>query len=135
VSDYDPKSALKRFTEAGGLKGRPVGKRVGPAYDIKARSPFLCFPLMAWLDKNDALPQDIKDLPTSSKALKEHVRPDGGVYLGAFELPDDSGSTVIVFGEATTRHEDAKNASILFRQKLARIALDRVQQSEPEIIS
>lgn len=133
MSEYDPKSALKKFSEAGGFKGKPIGKRVGPAYDLKARAPFFCFPLMAFAMRDEHLPQDIKDLPTSSKSLKEHVRPDGGVYLGAFELPDDAGSTIVVYGEATTTQDEAKQASILFRQRLARLALDRVQ-SGPELV-
>lgn len=124
---YDPKSVFKVLKKAG-RPVRPVGKKVGPAYDLKQRPPAFCFPLQAWIDKHEALPEDIRALPLVSGALRGHVRPDGSVYCGAYELPNQPQSTIIVFGDALLSHEDAIAASVEFRRRLERIAWQEVKE-------
>lgn len=128
---YDPKSALKILKKNNAMPARkPVGPHVPDPYQMKARPQPLCFPLAAFLDKAQSLPDDIKALPTSSKALKGHRRPDGGIFIGLFELPDQPASGIVVFGDPLMSRDNAIAVSIHFRQRLQRIVDDQMAKDD-----
>ncbi len=128
---YDPKSALKILKKNNAMPARkPVGPNIPDAYRMGSRPQPLCFPLMAWLDGAKALPEDILAVPLSSKVLKEHVRPDGGMFLGLFELPDQPASGIVVFGDPLMSRENAIAVSIHFRRRLTRIAQDMADKDD-----
>jgi hypothetical protein len=56
----------------------------------------------------------------SSAALKAHVRADGAVYCGAFELQGHPDSVVIVFGDPALSPRDAERFATLERPALNR---------------
>ena len=77
--------------------------------------PLLCFPLQAWLDGAEMLPRDILTLEKSGHALKSHIRPDGAVFLGLYEVPNGKGTGVVVFGDAATEQKVAIAVSQQYR--------------------
>jgi hypothetical protein len=125
---YDPTSALKAVRDAlkqyepsparGRLLGpdeKPIGQPIAPAYEMKEGPAVLCFLLREWAEGQCALPDDFDDLPKSGKALKEHVRPDGGVYLGAFDSQGDPLGVIIMFGDPALPLRQAIDLSLEFR--------------------
>lgn len=124
MSDYNPRNVLKVLRKNNALP-RPVGKRVKDAYELKAKPEPLCFPLMAFVERSRNLPEDFHGLAPSSQSLKAHVRPDGGVFLGLFELPNQEGSGIVVFGDPLMARDEAIGVSIAFRRKLQRILDDQ----------
>ena len=135
MADYDPKSVLPAFRKAGLGMPRVTAKKAEPTYSIKPGPATLCFPLMAFVMSAPALPDDFHNVTRSSDGLKSYVRPDGGVFLGLFELPNDPQSTIVVFGDPLMELAEAKRVSIQFRRRLQRILDDAAvaeRQAESE---
>lgn len=67
----------------------------------------------------DVVPDDFHALRTG-KQLQEHVRPDGAIYLGAFELQNTPDSVCLVYGPASMQSEKAERLATLERPALMR---------------
>jgi hypothetical protein len=139
MSKYNPKRALKLLKSAmqerkaerastGGLVNM-VGKEYAP----RRKAEVVCFFLLEWLGGglDEYLPDDMKramicaaNVPIG-EALRRHERPDGGVYIGSFELPDAPGSMVVVFGDPLMERQEAIVMTHQFRKYHAQEALRR----------
>ena len=91
-------------------------KDVIPEKTEEPKVPLLCFPLQAWLDGAQDLPKDIQGLDKTGKTLREHIRPDGAVFLGLFEVPSGKGTGVVVFGDKGTPQSTAVAVSQQYRE-------------------
>jgi len=141
--DYSPKAALEAFLmsrgrtqelaklQREGIKrkmfsgGKPIVIDDRPKDVIPEKTteeapkvPLLCFPLQAWLDGAQDLPKDIHGLPKTGSALKTHVRPDGAVFLGLFEIPGSKNTGVVVFGDKGTPQGTAVAVSQQYREEV-----------------
>lgn len=79
--------------------------------------PIPCAVLLRSLTEKGPIPDDFTALQ-SAAAIKSHIRPDGAVYLGAFEVQGDRSSVVLVYGPATMSTEDAERVAIAERPAL-----------------
>lgn len=122
---YDPRSALRMFrkakqdgtaiaVEASGL----VDASGTPAAAPVTRPQTLCVLLVGFVFGTSVLPDDFDRVEKSAGALKAHTRPDGGVFLGAFEMPHDPAGVVVVFGDPLMEMRDVIAASQRFRADL-----------------
>jgi hypothetical protein len=123
LSPYDPKSALKLVRDA--LKAKPTkpkglldGFGAPTAYEASERPRTFCFLLSAFAGDTAVMPDDFDTVPKSAKGIKEHVRPDGAVFLGLFETPNGRDQGVVVFGDPLMDLQDAISASLAFRGKV-----------------
>lgn len=137
---YSPLSALKAWVQSSGPKivergadplilKTPDGE---PVADAKPVAETVCFPLHAFTNADQSLPDDF--LPDLGKIVEDgkaeglrggqavgawlrgHVRHDGGMYMGAYELPGDKAGTVIVYGDPLMSEMDARQASLRYRK-------------------
>jgi hypothetical protein len=115
---YDPKSAAQAFRQATRPSGSPVGAPVNQAYSRADRPQTLCILLLGFVAGTAVLPDDFDNVERTATALKAHVRPDGGVYLGAYQAPRDAAGVVVVFGDPLMEQKEAMQSSIVFRGKL-----------------
>lgn len=121
---YDPTSALRVVRDA--LRAQSKGtdpsglldEHGDPVYTVSARPETLCLLLKAFTDDAGALPEDFKDVPHTAAGIRTHERPDGGVYIGAFDAPKDDLGVVLVYGDPAMSIERAVNYSLAFRKKL-----------------
>ena len=74
---------------------------------------------MSFLE-NGPMPDDFKALPKTSEALKAHVRPDGGVYRGAYELQGTPGSVILMYGPANLTAQRAEKIANMERLALTK---------------
>lgn len=103
VSDkpYSPIGALKRTRRAMdtvSAKHRPPADT--PLSLATTSGPIPCAVLLRSLVERGPVPDDFQGL-TNAAAIKEHVRPDGASFIGAYELQGDRGSVVLVYGPKT----------------------------------
>lgn len=133
---YDPTNALKALVRAGRQVSRPSMTSGGelqaagkPLYETQPRPDTLCFLLLQFTTPNNSLPEDFYNIPRekgkSSAALKAHVRPDGGVFVGAFEAPDDPAGVVIVFGDPLMSENEAVKMSQQYRKQVTQEIVQR----------
>ncbi len=127
--NYDPKTAAralrKHQNDSLPRTDKPTGivtSKGEPTYAVKKRPETFAMPLRAFAEYAAALPADFRDVERSGAGLKAHTRPDGGVYIGAFDMPDDASNTILVFGDPLMPLDVAKHVSILFRRKLMQLA-------------
>lgn len=118
---YDPKSALRLVKDA--MRSKPTVEVKGllkadgkPVYEAAKRADTLCVLLLGFVHGTAVLPDDFDTVERSAKGLKAHVRPDGGVYLGAFQTPHDPAGVVVVYGDPLMEMQDAIRASLVFRK-------------------
>jgi hypothetical protein len=74
--------------------------------------PSPCAVLLRSFTEGGPVPDDFEGLPKTAEALKSHVRSDGAVYLGAFEVQGDKDSVVLMYGPSNlteTRAEAIAN--------------------------
>lgn len=89
-----------------------------PSTATETRPATCCVLLLAFMNQHPMVPEDFHNVPRTRKGIEEYVRPDGGVYLGAFELPKDPFGTVLVWGDPNMTREQAAAASLAYRQKV-----------------
>lgn len=126
---YDPKSAVlglregmnalkakqKRHAIPKGIVGLD-GAEISPK--IETGPATCCLLLLAFLHKHPMVPDDFHNVPLSKAGITEYVRPDGAIYLGTFELPNDPGSAVLVYGDPAMSQAQAAAASLTYRRKI-----------------
>lgn len=135
---YDPRRALLGMREGmKQLKARQKAERA-PSGLVDANGQMVaapteapkpstyCFLLLAFAHGSPMMAEDFHNVPKNGAGLKAHTRPDGGVYLGTFELPKDPGGAVVVFGDPDMSREEAAASSLAFRQQF----LDFVQHQQ-----
>lgn len=77
-----------------------------------------CVLLLAFAKNAQMVPDDFHNVPRTKEGIEAYVRPDGGIYLGAYELPNDPGGVVLVWGDPAMTQEQAVAASLAYRKKL-----------------
>lgn len=116
---YDPKRAIRGATKAMNSytsKHTPPSER--PLTLSSNGAPVPCAVLLRSFTENGPVPDDFKGLPKTSAALKAHVRPDGAVYIGAFQSQGAKDSVVLVYGPAKLTEKRAEEISCLERRAL-----------------
>lgn len=125
---YSPLSALKQLTSYQEPEtARPPGGLVdaqGIEIPERPRIETCCILLLAFVSGSPMVPDDFHTLPKSAAALKDYVRPDGGVYLGSFQAPNDPAGVVVVFGDPMSSQRQAVQASLRYRRRLQQDFLD-----------
>lgn len=124
MSRYDPLATVKRVT---GLMQQGIrdagehvipGSQVCPPIAVRPRAASCCV-LLKMLTDGGPVPDDLTML-RSAKELREHVRSDGAVYLGAFEVVGRPDSVVLVYGDHTMTPQGAERLATLERPELER---------------
>lgn len=62
--------------------------------------PIPCAVLLRSLTDGGWVPDDFRGI-TSAQQIKDHVRPDGAKFIGAYELQGDRSSVVLMYGAPT----------------------------------
>lgn len=131
MSQYDPRDAIKRATRSMNSyvkkHERPVQLLTDKANpgDVPltsvATEPGVCVVLLKSLTEglSTVVPEDFHAL-RSADSIQSHVRPDGAVYLGAFELQNTPESLCLVYGPASLLPEKAERLATLERPALMR---------------
>lgn len=120
MSDYNPLKAIRGATKAMNHRLREEGHVVQTGDSLATTTHTEAAPcciLLRSLTDGGPVPDDFNRLKLSGASLKEHVRPDGGVYLGAFEVQGQKDSLVIVYGPLRLK-DKAERLSILERPAL-----------------
>lgn len=118
---YDPLKAIRHATKAMNQYVKQAGPSVGvtdPVYAATAGASPVCVLLKSITD-GGLVPDDMTNL-TSGQAIRDHVRSDGAVFVGAFELQGDRESIVLVYGDAAMKPEQAERLATLERPELLR---------------
>jgi hypothetical protein len=123
--DYSPIDSLRKLRgemqrkiqEAGELV-IPGSQVAPPLVNVEKRADPCCV-LLKMLTDGGPIPDDFKGL-RSSQAIREHVRSDGAVYRGAFELQGRPDSVVLVYGDPTLTDQQAERLSVIERPALER---------------
>lgn len=123
--DYSPLKALKharRAMDSTVRKVSPTISGIAPQLSVSSSGqPVPCaLYLQSLLDGVGSVPDDFTALPKTSAAIKGHIRPDGAVYLGAFELQGDRSSVVLVYGPPMMDPIRAEQIATLERPALIR---------------
>lgn len=128
MSKYNPLDGLKNAKRAMDTyvrkHERPVQLVSDNPGDVPVTStatdPGVCVVLLKSLTEGlKVVPDDFLTL-TTAEAIKGHVRPDGAVYLGAFDLQNTPESTVLVYGPASMNPEKVERLATLERPALTR---------------
>lgn len=116
--DYSPLKAIRRATasmqkfvkDAKDPMGRPIN---APDLTLSVSTKVApCVVLLRSLTEGGPVPDDLSALK-SAEAIQQHVRPDGAVYRGAFELQNTPDSLCLVYGDPSlTRHEAERIATM-----------------------
>jgi hypothetical protein len=135
---YDPTAALQALIKGATptISDGPLVPKTGVT--VTERPATLCFLLLQFTTPNNSLPEDFFNLPRekgkSGAALKAHVRPDGGVFLGAFEAPTDPAGVVVVFGDPLMRESEAVQVSREYRTMVTKQILQlRDARESPKV--
>jgi hypothetical protein len=86
-----------------------------------------CVLLLALAHRSPMVPDDFHNVPRTKAGIESYVRPDGAIYLGAYELPNDPGGVVLVYGDPAMTQEQAVAASLAYRKKLNTLFTERPQ--------
>ena len=81
------------------------------------QAPLLCFPLSAFIHNDPGLPPDFQSVERTGQGLKQHLRPDGAVFLGLFEIPKEPHTGIVVFGPPNTSVGIANQCSQQYRDE------------------
>ncbi len=117
--DYSPIEGLRRARKAMdsySQKHTPATERPLTLSTNKATLP--CTILLKSFTEGGPVPDDFKALPRTAAAIKAHVRPDGAVYKGAFELQGTPDSVVLVFGPKNLTAHRAERIAAMERLDL-----------------
>lgn len=123
---YDPRSAIRRATRSMNdyvkKHERPirlVGDGDATTPIASATEPALCVVLLKALTDgvHSIVPDDFHSLRTAD-GIKAHVRPDGAVFLGSFELQNAPDSLCLVYGPTGTTLAKAERSATLERPAL-----------------
>ena len=74
--------------------------------------------LLAFTQGAKIVPDDFHNVEKSGAGLKRYVRPDGGVYLGAFQGKGEDAGVVIVFGDPAMSQGAAQKIAMQYRSQL-----------------
>lgn len=129
LKGYSPMRVLRMLKHHG--VPVPVGARtVSPMADTSgdsggrpaaspSASPAACaLLLLAFMNGSSMVPDDFSAVGKTADELRSYVRPDGGVYLGAFEVVDDPGGVVVVFGDPAMSRAEAQDIALHYRAQL-----------------
>lgn len=117
---YSPLGAVRRATRAmNSYNTKHAAPSERPLTLETTTGPIPCAVLLRSFTENGPVPDDFAGIPRSGAAIKEHVRPDGAVFLGAFEVQGDRSSVVLVYGPPTMTTEQAEQVALLERPALA----------------
>lgn len=98
---YSPLGALKRTRRAMDsvtAKHTPQSER--PLTLSTTTGPVPCAVLLRSIVERGPVPDDFSGF-SSAAQIKDHVRPDGAKFIGAYELQGDRTSVVLVYGPPT----------------------------------
>ncbi len=118
---YSPKDAIRRTTRAMQSftqKHTPASER--PLSLSTNTQPVPCALYLRSFTENGPIPDDFAGLPKTSVALRSHVRPDGAVYKGAFQIQGDKDSVVLVYGPQNLTEKRAEEIANMERLALRR---------------
>ena len=121
---YSPLKSLSGLRQSMQKEISAKGELVIPGTEVQAplevvrKADTVCV-LLKMLTDDGPVPDDIKGL-FSGTALKNHVRADGAVFRGAYELQDQPDSVVIVFADPSLSDERC-----LIMANMERPALER----------
>ncbi len=126
---YDPKTAflgmragIKALAQQSKRTELPKGliKASGEQYTptVSTGPETCCVLLLAFAKNAQMVPDDFHNVSRTKAGIEAYVRPDGGIYLGAYELPNDPGGVVLVWGDPAMSQEQAVAASLAYRKKL-----------------
>lgn len=136
---YDPRSAVAMFRRAMQAKQANPSSMLPRIVDERGKVQgieVVCFFLLEWItDGLSGLPDDLANLPTSSSALKQHTRPDGGTFLGLYEAPNEVGAGVVVFGDPSMSEKQIAQYVKQFRLHHAKQAVNLNTGPAPKLIS
>jgi ATP-dependent Clp protease adapter protein ClpS len=122
-----------------------LGPKVnGPVIDIQSGPKLCVIPLLAFARQSPTLPDDfltdvdtiVADAPhvRAGKAvslwLQAHVRGDGAVYLGTFDVPHEQGGALVVYGDVNTTEAQARQASLAYRRMAMMATADQTDISQ-----
>lgn len=116
--EYSPLRALnrtRRAMDSVSAKHTPASER--PLTLATNSGPIPCAVLLRSLVEKGPVPDDFLSLG-SALAIREHKRPDGAVYIGAFELQGDRSSVVLVWGPPSMTDEQAEQIATIERKAL-----------------
>jgi hypothetical protein len=124
AKDYSPIASLRRLRGDMQSAISKAGERVIPGTEVAAPIAVVqraapCCVLLKMLTDGGPVPDDFTRL-TSSSALRDHVRSDGAVYLGAFEVQGKPDSVVLVYGDPSMPVANAERLASLERPSLER---------------
>ncbi len=126
MSKHNPLDALRAWKAQRKAAGRNphslkvVGPEIAPAYtNTPAIQPF-CLHLKSWAAGTSVLPDDFDTVERSSRGLRTHIRPDGAMYLGAFEFAGDEDGlgVIVVYGDPKMPIEEGREHARRFRHQL-----------------
>ena len=101
-----------------GKKASLVDKAGTPVYE-KVTVPETCpVLLLAFTQGSKLVPDDFHNVEKTGKALRAYVRPDGGVYLGAFQPYGEPDGVVVVFGDPAMSQAEAQKIALHYRDRL-----------------
>lgn len=115
---YSPLRALNRTRRAMDSvtkKHAPASER--PLTLNTTTGPIPCAVLLRSLVEKGPVPDDFQGLDNAN-AIREHVRSDGAVYIGAFELQGDRTSVVLIYGPKSMTDEQAESVATMERPAL-----------------
>ena len=142
----DPEKAYSPMNVLGMLKSKgvqvPVGKDFGkkahtvdaqgvPVYEKVKAIETCAVLLLAFTKGAKMVPDDFHNVEKSSFGLKAYVRPDGGVFLGAFQAHGESDGVIVVFGDPMMSTGAAQKFAMQYRAQLmeryaGEVALDEL---------
>ncbi len=99
-------------------KQTPASER--PLTLLTNDQPIPCSVLLRSFVEDGPVPDDFKGLPKTSAAIKAHVRPDGAVYKGSFQLQGAKDSVVLVYGPKNLTEVRAERIASMERLALTR---------------
>lgn len=121
---YSPMGVLGMLKEKGVHVpvGKDFGKPIKPLLDaagdvVKIPEPCAIL-LLAFTKGSKMVPDDFHNVEKTGAALKTYVRPDGGVFLGAFQVASEHDGVVVVFGDPAMSTGAAQKIALHYRARL-----------------
>ena len=98
--------------------GKPTKAVLDAAGDVVKIPEPCAILLLAFTKGSKMVPDDFHNVGKSGAALKTYVRPDGGVYLGAFQVQGEVDGIVVVYGDPAMSTGAAQKIALRYRQRL-----------------
>ncbi len=117
---FDPKKSVRKATQAMNSYTRKHSQGERPLELSTNTLPVPCAVLLKSFTDNGPVPPDFVALPRTSAALKAHVRPDGAIYKGAYQVQGDPDSVVLMYGPKNLTEKRAAEIANLERLALKR---------------